>query len=89
MTKFLLFYLLALCLTCRVKAGPTVLPNGDIINYAQPDAPRGPQYIVIAPDGARYEPRWHAMLDDQDYKNLIYLETGRQGDNGNVFIFGH
>jgi hypothetical protein len=49
--------------------------KGDYINYGP--AVITHDHIVIAQDGARYEERWHAMLDDEDWKRLIFLGAAR------------
>lgn len=60
--------------TAPLFAGGTydcINSKGDYVNYGPPVAPRN-EYIVVATDSARYEPRWQAMLDDRDLRALIF-----------------
>jgi hypothetical protein len=76
--RLILAILLGVALGHRLLGGDTydcINATGDHINY-------GPAVIthdhtVIADDGARYEERWHAMLDDEDWKALIFLGAAR------------
>ena len=76
--RTLISSIILLCAAC-VHAGDTydcINAKGD---YYAP-APRvvDSNAIIVAVDSARYEPRWHAMLDERDLRALTFIQARRQ-----------
>ncbi len=58
--------------------------KGDYINYASCDMrDNSHTRIIVAPDSARYEPRWQLMLDPYDLRKLEFIRAR----NTTVFQF--
>lgn len=72
-------FLLVLAVCCF--AGDTyncINSKGDYINYGLPKGSGGP--IIVAPDSARYEPRWQPMLGPDDLKELLFEQARHHND---------